>query len=81
VGFEQAKWVWKNGEMVAWRAAAIHVSSHAPHYGSGVFEGIRRYGTQAGPAVFRMDAQLERLYSSADIYGIRVTYAPARPQR
>lgn len=76
MGFEQAKWVWKNGEMVPWRSAAVHVSSHGLHYGSGVFEGIRCYGTEAGPAVFRMDAHLERLYSSATVYGIPIPYAP-----
>jgi branched-chain amino acid aminotransferase len=76
VGFEQAKWVWKNGEMVPWRSAAVHVSSHGLHYGSGVFEGIRCYGTEAGPAVFRLDAHLERLYRSAAVYGIPVPYAP-----
>ena len=76
MGFEQAKWVWKNGEIVPWRAAAVHVSSHGLHYGSGVFEGIRCYGTEAGPAIFRMDAHLERLYSSAAAYGIAIPYAP-----
>jgi branched-chain amino acid aminotransferase len=74
VGFERAKWVWKNGEIVPWASASIHVSSHALHYGSGVFEGIRCYGTQAGPAVFRLDAHLARLYNSATVYGIRIPY-------
>jgi len=74
VGFDQSEWVWKNGEIVPWAAAAIHVSAHALHYGSGVFEGIRCYGTQAGPALFRLDAHLARLYNSAAVYGIRVPY-------
>jgi branched-chain amino acid aminotransferase len=74
VGFEESKFVWKNGEFVPWGSAAVHVSSHGLHYGTGVFEGIRCYGTQAGPAVFRMDAHLERLYASAAVYGIRIPY-------
>lgn len=74
MGFERAEWVWKNGEIVPWASASIHVSSHALHYGSGVFEGIRCYGTQAGPAVFRLDAHLARLYNSAAVYGIRIPY-------
>jgi branched-chain amino acid aminotransferase len=74
VGFERSEWVWKNGEIVAWGSATIHVSSHALHYGSGVFEGIRCYGTQAGPALFRLDAHLARLYNSAAVYGIQVPY-------
>jgi branched-chain amino acid aminotransferase len=74
VGFERAEWVWKNGEIIPWASASIHVSSHALHYGSGVFEGIRCYGTQAGPAVFRLDAHLARLYNSAAVYGIRIPH-------
>jgi branched-chain amino acid aminotransferase len=74
VGFERSEWVWKNGEIVPWASASIHVSSHALHYGSGVFEGIRCYGTHAGPAVFRLDAHLARLYDSAEVYGIRIPY-------
>lgn len=74
MGFEDSKLVWKNGEFVAWGSATVHVSAHGLHYGSGVFEGIRCYGTQAGPAVFRMDAHLERLYASAAVYGIKIPY-------
>ena len=74
MGFERSEWVWRNGEIVPWASASVHVSSHALHYGSGVFEGIRCYGTQAGPAVFRLDAHLARLYNSAAVYGIRIPY-------
>ena len=74
MGFEDSKFVWKNGEFVAWGTATVHVSAHGLHYGSGVFEGIRCYGTQAGPAVFRMDGHLERLYASAAVYGIEIPY-------
>jgi branched-chain amino acid aminotransferase len=64
-----------NGEIVPWGGATIHVSAHALHYGSGVFEGMRCYETEDGPAVFRMAAHLERFFSSAEAYGIRVPYS------
>jgi len=75
MSFEQSKWVWKNGELVRWSDATVHVSAHALHYGSGVFEGLRCYETLNGPAVFRLDAHLERLYASAGVYGIDIPYA------
>jgi len=74
LGFKQSEWVWKNGEIVPWTSATLHISSHALHYGSGVFEGIRCYGTQAGPALFRLDAHLARLYNSAAVYRIPIPY-------
>ena len=74
MSFEQSKWVWMNGQVVPWDNATTHVSSHALHYGSGVFEGIRCYETADGPAVFRLDVHLERLYSSAEVYGISIPY-------
>jgi branched-chain amino acid aminotransferase len=72
--FDQTKWVWVNGEMVPWESATFHVSSHALHYGSGVFEGMRCYETVDGPAVFRMEAHLDRLYASADVHGLAIPY-------
>jgi len=74
VSFEQSKWVWMNGDVVPWGAATTHVSAHALHYGSGVFEGMRCYETSEGPAVFRIDAHLDRFYSSAEIYGLEIPY-------
>jgi branched-chain amino acid aminotransferase len=75
VSFDQSKWVWMNGRLIPWAGATTHVSAHALHYGTGVFEGIRCYATDAGPAVFRLDAHLERLYTSAEIYGIEIPYS------
>jgi len=75
VTFDQTNWVWMNGEVVPWNGATIHVSAHTLHYGSGVFEGMRCYETEDGPAVFRMDAHLERLASSAEAYGIQIPYS------
>jgi branched-chain amino acid aminotransferase len=59
--------IWMNGELVDWAEAKIHVGTHALHYGSGVFEGIRCYETEKGPAVFRLRDHLERLENSAKV--------------
>ena len=75
MSFAQTRWVWRNGEIIRWEDANTHVSVHALHYGSGVFEGIRCYETVNGPAVFRLDAHLDRLYQSADVYGIEIPYS------
>ena len=72
--FGECKWVWMNGRVIPWGSATTHVSAHALHYGSGVFEGIRCYETTDGPAVFRLDAHLDRLYASSEIYGIAIPY-------
>jgi branched-chain amino acid aminotransferase len=69
--------IWMNGELVPWQEAKVHVLSHALHYGSGVFEGIRAYETARGPAVWRLDAHLDRMYSSAGIYFMEIPYAKA----
>lgn len=60
--------VWKNGEMIAWEDANLHVMSHVVNYGSSVFEGIRCYETNNGPAVFRLREHMQRLMNSAKIY-------------
>jgi branched-chain amino acid aminotransferase len=57
--------VWKNGKMIAWKDATVHALSHGLHYGTAVFEGIRCYDTQSGPAVFRLKDHMVRLHSSA----------------
>src|SRR6267142_1755953 len=72
--FTDSKWVWMDGRAIPWQNATTHVSAHALHYGSGVFEGMRCYETDDGPAVFRLDAHLDRLYASAEIYGITIPY-------
>ncbi len=60
--------IWMNGELVNWADARIHIGAHVVHYGSGVFEGARCYNTRQGPACFRLDAHIRRLYDSAKIY-------------
>ncbi len=65
-----------NGEFVAWEEANVHVLSHGLHYGTGVFEGIRCYATDRGPAVFRHRDHLERLAKSAALYYLELPYTP-----
>ncbi|HEX2640437.1 MAG TPA: branched-chain amino acid transaminase, partial [Pyrinomonadaceae bacterium] len=60
--------VWKNGEIIDWDDAKIHVMSHVVNYGSSVFEGIRCYNTEQGPAVFRLTEHIQRLMNSAKVY-------------
>jgi branched-chain amino acid aminotransferase len=66
--------IWMNGDLVNWADAKVHVLSHALHYGSGVFEGIRAYATDRGPAVWHLDAHLDRMYASAAIYHMDIPY-------
>jgi branched-chain amino acid aminotransferase len=64
-----------NGDLVDWADAKVHVGAHGLHYGSGVFEGIRCYATDAGPAVFRLTDHLERLRKSAEILHMELPYS------
>ena len=66
--------IWLDGEFVDWDDAQVHVLTHGLHYGTGVFEGVRCYDTPEGPAIFRWDAHLERLYQSAKPYGIEIPF-------
>jgi len=70
-----AEWIWKNGEFVKWEDATVHVTTHALHYGSSVFEGVRAYATSEGPAVFRMQPHTKRLFNSAKIARIEMPYS------
>ena len=56
---EKAELIWKNGEFVPWDEANVHVLTHGLHYGTGVFEGIRCYDTEIGPAIFRHQDHLD----------------------
>ncbi|MFB6196690.1 MAG: branched-chain amino acid transaminase [Halobacteriaceae archaeon] len=66
--------IWMDGEFCDWEDANVHVLTHALHYGSGVFEGVRCYDTDNGPAIFRWDAHLDRLYNSAKPYDLDIQY-------
>ena len=68
--------IWMDGELVDWHDAQVHVLSHALHYGSGVFEGIRAYETVRGPAVWHLDEHLRRLYRSAKLYHLDIPFSP-----
>ncbi len=67
--------IWMNGDFVAWEDAKIHVLTHGLHYGTGVFEGVRCYDTELGPAVFRNAEHAERLLRSAELYYMHVPFS------
>src|SRR5688572_4128046 len=70
----QADKIWKDGELVPWQDANLHLLSQAVQFGMSVFEGIRCYETPKGPAVFRLREHLRRLIDSATIYRMRPSY-------
>ncbi|MDA1196385.1 MAG: branched-chain amino acid transaminase [Nanoarchaeota archaeon] len=67
--------IWMDGELVNWQDAKIHVISHALHYGSSVFEGIRCYKTEKGTAIFRLKEHVERLFLSAETLAMKVPFS------
>lgn len=69
-----AEWIWRNGDFVKWEDATVHVTTHALHYGSSVFEGVRAYATPDGPAVFRLQPHTKRLFNSAKIARIEMPF-------
>ncbi|WP_392411162.1 branched-chain-amino-acid transaminase [Edwardsiella piscicida] len=72
---KKADYIWFNGDMVPWGEARVHVMSHALHYGTSVFEGVRCYDTHRGPAVFRHREHMQRLHDSARIYRMPLAYS------
>jgi branched-chain amino acid aminotransferase len=70
-----SKYIWHNGRLVPWEQATVHVLSHALHYGSSVFEGIRVYKTPGGPVAFRLTDHMRRMFNSAKIYQLRIPYS------
>lgn len=75
--FEGIRWVWMNGRLVEFEKATVPVMTHALHYGTGVFEGIRCYQTQQGSAVFRLAEHIERLLFSAKICRMEMPFSAA----
>ncbi|MCD6290257.1 MAG: branched-chain amino acid transaminase [Anaerolineae bacterium] len=71
---KESEWIWFDGDFVPWADAKVHVLSHALHYGSSVFEGIRAYKTPQGVAVFRLAAHVKRLFNSCKIAHMPVPY-------
>jgi branched-chain amino acid aminotransferase len=75
MSFENIQWTWMNGDFVPWAESTVPLSTHALHYGTGVFEGIRSYRVNGEPAIFRLDAHLRRLCESAAVYGLRIPFS------
>lgn len=69
------KFIWMDGKLVPWKKANVHVLTHTLHYGLGVFEGIRCYETDKGPAVFRLKDHIRRLENSAKLVGMKLPYS------
>jgi branched-chain amino acid aminotransferase len=67
--------IWLDGEMVDWREAKVHVLTHTLHYGMGVFEGVRAYETDQGPAIFRLQEHTDRLFNSAKILDMKMPFS------
>jgi len=74
-GIKESKYIWMNGELIPWKEAKVHVLSHALHYASSVFEGIRCYKTPKGPHIFRLKDHIRRLFDSAKIYRMEIPYS------
>ncbi len=66
--------IWMDGKLIEWRGANIHVLTHSLHYGMAVFEGVRAYKTDKGPAIFRLPEHTKRLLNSAKIFQMKVPY-------
>jgi|TARA_B100001971_G_C18255452_1_gene581702 branched-chain amino acid aminotransferase len=75
LSIKEVEKIWMDGNLVDWKDAKIHVLTHALHYGSGVFEGIRCYNTSLGPAIFRLNEHINRLYNSAKIYFMEIPFS------
>ena len=71
---QTTKNIWHNGRMIAWEDAKIHVMSHVIHYGSSVFEGLRCYANPNGAGVFRLQEHMQRMFDSAKIYRMPISY-------
>jgi branched-chain amino acid aminotransferase len=71
---QETEFIWLNGKLVKWKDAKIHVLSHALHYGSGAFEGVRCYETEKGPAIFRLEEHVARMLKSFSIFGVSCPY-------
>src|SRR5512142_6622 len=68
------EWIWHNGKFVKWDDATVHVTAHALHYGSSVFEGLRAYATPNGPAILAAEAHIRRLYDSCRVMRMELPY-------
>jgi branched-chain amino acid aminotransferase len=74
VALAEAEFIWMDGRLVPWAEATVHVLTHGLHYGTGVLEGTRAYETADGPAIFRLDDHLDRLYRSAHVLRMSIPF-------
>jgi branched-chain amino acid aminotransferase len=73
---EPTRFIWMDGEMVPWDQANVHLSVHALHYGSSVFEGIRAYDVQGTPSIFCLEPHIRRMFDSCKVYRMEIPYTP-----
>ena len=73
----KSKSIWMNGKLIPWDQANVHVMTHALHYGTSIFEGVRCYKTPQGRAIFRLDAHIRRYFDSAKMYRMPIGYQQA----
>lgn len=73
---ENVPYIWMNGEIIPWADATVHIGTHALHYGTGVFEGVRAYDTPRGPGIVRLDDHMQRLHRSGKFYYMDIPYSP-----
>ncbi len=71
----RTEWIWHNGKFVKWDEATVHVTAHALHYGTSVFEGLRAYSTPEGPAILAVDAHMRRLFDSCRVMRMELPYS------
>src|SRR5258708_24621382 len=72
----KSEWIWHNGQLVRWEDATVHVMTHALHYGSSVFEGLRAYSTRQGTAILGLEAHVRRLFDSCRVMRMELPYTP-----
>ena len=72
----ESKFIWKNGSYEKWEDTSVHILSHTMHYGTGVFEGVRAYSTDNGPAIFRLNDHTDRLFNAASKISVNIPYSP-----
>ena len=74
MAIKTAKFIWMNGKFVKWQSAKVHITSHALHYGSSVFEGMRSYKTGKGIAIFRVNDHIDRFFHSANALSMKISF-------
>ncbi|MCK5040365.1 MAG: branched-chain amino acid transaminase [Candidatus Aenigmarchaeota archaeon] len=77
----KSDFVWMNGKFIKWQDSNVHITTHALHYGSSIFEGIRCYNTKNGSAVFKLKEHVKRFFESAKIYRMEIPYSKEEIQK